>query len=197
MESYNIMVHDHEAPIELKDNEGNVDFYSGVSTKVTPNDSPIATDNLIKRDISKAPKEHEPSSRVQKTHPTSQVIGSLEQGVITRSKQPEKYGEMIGLKKALYSLKEAPRAWYERLTKFLTQNGYVRAVVDDTLFVKTEQSSFIAAQVYVDDIIFGWLSDQMATMMQSGQGMLMIRRAHLEVAFLENQLVVLVQQEIK
>ncbi|CAI8593866.1 unnamed protein product [Vicia faba] len=28
------------------------------------------------------------------------------------------------LKKALYGLKEAPRAWYERLTEFLGENGY-------------------------------------------------------------------------
>ncbi|CAM8937456.1 unnamed protein product [Rhodiola kirilowii] len=30
------------------------------------------------------------------------------------------------LKKALYGFKQAPRAWYERLTEFLINHGYVR-----------------------------------------------------------------------
>jgi hypothetical protein len=30
------------------------------------------------------------------------------------------------LRKALYGLKKAPRAWYERLTEFLFNNGYMK-----------------------------------------------------------------------
>ncbi|CAM8877013.1 unnamed protein product [Rhodiola kirilowii] len=40
------------------------------------------------------------------------------------------------LKKALYGIKQASRAWYERLTEFLINHGYVRGGVDKTLFVK-------------------------------------------------------------
>ena len=40
------------------------------------------------------------------------------------------------LKKALYGLKEAPRAWYERLSKFLLKQGFVRGKEDTTLFIK-------------------------------------------------------------
>ncbi|GAA0152455.1 transmembrane signal receptor [Lithospermum erythrorhizon] len=65
------------------------------------------------------------------------------------------------LKKALYGLKQATRVWYDRLTKFLTQNGYVFGGVDNTFFVKTKESVFMMAQIYVDDIFFGGLYNQM------------------------------------
>ena len=59
------------------------------------------------------------------------------------------------LKHALYVLKQAPRAWYERLSKFLLDQGFSRGKVDTTLFIKHEGKHFILVQVYVDDIIFG------------------------------------------
>ncbi|GAA0151767.1 transmembrane signal receptor [Lithospermum erythrorhizon] len=65
------------------------------------------------------------------------------------------------LKKALYGLKQAPKAWYERLTKFLLANGYTRGGTDKTLFIKYEESKLMVAQIYVDDIIFGGMSDQL------------------------------------
>ena len=40
------------------------------------------------------------------------------------------------LKKALYGLKKAPRAWYERLIEFFGENGYRKGSIDKTLFVK-------------------------------------------------------------
>ena len=39
------------------------------------------------------------------------------------------------LNKALYSLKQAPRAWYERLSKFLLKNGFKRGKIENTLFL--------------------------------------------------------------
>ena len=39
------------------------------------------------------------------------------------------------LNKALYGLKKAPRAWYERLSKFLRKNGFKRGKIDNTLFL--------------------------------------------------------------
>ena len=38
------------------------------------------------------------------------------------------------LNKTLYDLKQAPRAWYERLSKFLIENGFKRGNMDITLF---------------------------------------------------------------
>jgi len=43
------------------------------------------------------------------------------------------------LKKALSGLKKAPRAWYERLTKFLINQGYKKGGTDKTLFVKKDK----------------------------------------------------------
>ena len=47
------------------------------------------------------------------------------------------------LQKALYGFKKAPRAWYERLSKFLLENGFTRGNIDKTLFTKTKANDFI------------------------------------------------------
>jgi len=49
------------------------------------------------------------------------------------------------LKKALYRLKQAPKAWYERLTKFLINQGYRNGGTDKTLFVKEEKGRLMIA----------------------------------------------------
>jgi len=51
-------------------------------------------------------------------------------------------------------LKQAPRQWYERLSNFLTSQGYERGKVDKTLFIRKLNYDIILVQVYVDDIIF-------------------------------------------
>ena len=61
----------------------------------------------------------------------------------------------------MYGLKQAPRAWYERLTEFLGENGYRKGGIDKTLFVKKEEGKIIIAQIYVDDIVFGGMSNEM------------------------------------
>ncbi|KAK2456484.1 hypothetical protein QL285_003845 [Trifolium repens] len=63
------------------------------------------------------------------------------------------------LKKALYGLKHAPRAWYERLTKFLLQQGYRKGETDKTWFVRQEKGKLMIAQIYVDDIVFGGMTN--------------------------------------
>jgi hypothetical protein len=65
------------------------------------------------------------------------------------------------LKKALYGLKQAPRAWYERLTQFLVGQGYKKGGTDKTLFVKDDNGRLMIAQIYVDDIVFGGMSNKM------------------------------------
>jgi hypothetical protein len=81
------------------------------------------------------------------------------------------------LKKALYRLKKAPRAWYERLSGFLVKQGFKIRRVDTTLFTKVNGELFIC-QIYVDYIIFGStndaLSHEFATMMSREFEMFMI-----------------------
>ena len=57
--------------------------------------------------------------------------------------------------KALYRLKQARRAWYERLSLFLLQNGFKRGKIDTTLFILHEKNDFLVVQIYVDDKVFG------------------------------------------
>jgi hypothetical protein len=59
------------------------------------------------------------------------------------------------LSKALYELKQAPRAWYECLRDFLITNGFKVEKVIPTLFTKTIAKDLFVCQIYVDDIIFG------------------------------------------
>jgi hypothetical protein len=59
------------------------------------------------------------------------------------------------LSKALYELKQAPRAWYECLRDFLIANAFKVGKADPTLFTKTYNGDLFVCQIYVDDIIFG------------------------------------------
>ncbi|KAJ9546922.1 hypothetical protein OSB04_019465 [Centaurea solstitialis] len=66
-----------------------------------------------------------------------------------------KYPEHVYvLDKALYSLKQAPRAWYETLTIYLLGSGYKKGTVDPTLFLRRSGNHLTVVQIYVDDIIF-------------------------------------------
>ena len=69
---------------------------------------------------------------------------------------------MYKLKRALYGLKQAPRAWYDRLTAYLTEHGFKKGSVDTTLFIRKDNNSFVIAQIYVDDIVFGATNDSLA-----------------------------------
>ncbi|GJX13604.1 retrovirus-related pol polyprotein from transposon TNT 1-94 [Tanacetum coccineum] len=66
------------------------------------------------------------------------------------------------LDKALYELKQAPRAWYETFSKFLIQHKFVRGTIDNTLFTYKTKSDVIIVQIYVDDIIFGSTSSKLS-----------------------------------
>nr|GFC57597.1 hypothetical protein [Tanacetum cinerariifolium] len=57
--------------------------------------------------------------------------------------------------------KEAPRAWFGTLSKYLLKNGSQRGTIDQTLFIRRQREDFILVQVYVDDIIFGSSNPQL------------------------------------
>ncbi|KAG8493766.1 hypothetical protein CXB51_011188 [Gossypium anomalum] len=57
------------------------------------------------------------------------------------------------LKKALYGLRQALRAWFDKLKAFLVSVGFVMSKSDASLFVQVMPSSILYVLVYVDDII--------------------------------------------
>jgi hypothetical protein len=65
------------------------------------------------------------------------------------------------VKKALYGLKQAPRAWYHRLDTYLKDKGFKRAIVNNNMYIKTEDNNFLIVLVYVDDTIFGCNKDSL------------------------------------
>jgi CRISPR/Cas system Type II protein with McrA/HNH and RuvC-like nuclease domain len=58
------------------------------------------------------------------------------------------------LHKALYELKQAPRAWYKCLRNFLTHNGFKIDKANSTLFIRKVVKDLFICQIYIDDIIF-------------------------------------------
>ncbi|KAI3505835.1 hypothetical protein L1887_28122 [Cichorium endivia] len=68
---------------------------------------------------------------------------------------PSRPNHVYRLNKAVYGLKQSPRAWYETLSTFLVSSGYRRGIIDPTFFVQSHQNHIMIVQVYVDDIIFG------------------------------------------
>ena len=69
--------------------------------------------------------------------------------------EENKKGKMVcKLKKSLYSLKQSPRAWFERFSKVIKSHGYSQGQTDHTLFVKHSSNKRVAVvTVYVDDMI--------------------------------------------
>ncbi|GJX09871.1 putative ribonuclease H-like domain-containing protein [Tanacetum coccineum] len=80
-----------------------------------------------------------------------------------RFEYPEFPDKVYKVEKALYSLHQAPRAWYETLSTYLLDNGFQRCQIDKTLFIKRIKSDILLVQVYVDDIIFGSTKKELCT----------------------------------
>jgi hypothetical protein len=66
------------------------------------------------------------------------------------------------LKKILYGIKKAPRAWYYKLDKYLQQEGFRKGSVDNNLYIKVTQDIILLIEFYVDDIIFGSNDDKLS-----------------------------------
>ena len=59
------------------------------------------------------------------------------------------------LKKALYGLKPAPRAWYSRIEAYFRKVGFLKCPYEHSLFVKIgESGKMLIVCLYVDDLIF-------------------------------------------
>ncbi|KAL0702312.1 hypothetical protein Bca4012_058434 [Brassica carinata] len=64
-----------------------------------------------------------------------------------------KPGNVLRLKKAIYGLKQSPRAWYHKLSTTLNGRGFVKSEADHTLFTLTSKQGIVVILIYVDDII--------------------------------------------
>nr|GEW85933.1 hypothetical protein [Tanacetum cinerariifolium] len=52
------------------------------------------------------------------------------------------------VKKAMYGLHQAPRAWYGTLSNYLLNNGFQRGTIDQTLFIRKRKGEFLLVQVH-------------------------------------------------
>ena len=69
-------------------------------------------------------------------------------------KLPTSNGKLCKLKKALYRLKQSPKAWFERFSRAMQKFGYNQSQADRTLFIKHSlQGKVTALIVYVDDMV--------------------------------------------
>ncbi|KAG7599434.1 Integrase catalytic core [Arabidopsis suecica] len=62
-------------------------------------------------------------------------------------------GKVLRLRKAIYGLKQSPRAWYHKLSTTLKANGFRKSEADHTLFTLQNDKGIVVVLVYVDDII--------------------------------------------
>ncbi|GJZ80104.1 retrovirus-related pol polyprotein from transposon TNT 1-94 [Tanacetum coccineum] len=66
---------------------------------------------------------------------------------------PQRPNHVCLLHKSLCGLKQAPRAWFERLSKALFDLGFKGSNMDPSLFIYSRGDTLLYILVYVDDII--------------------------------------------
>lgn len=66
---------------------------------------------------------------------------------------PNKPDYVWKLKKAIYGLRQAPRAWFDKFSNFLLEYGFQCSFPDPSLFVYHHGSDVIYLLLYVDDMI--------------------------------------------
>ncbi|GKC23983.1 copia protein, partial [Tanacetum coccineum] len=93
------------------------------------------------------------------------LYGTIEEEVYANQppgfEDPEFPNKVYKVEKALYGLHQAPRAWYETLSTYLLENGFMRGTIDKTLFIKKIKNDILLVQVYVDD--FGSTKKSLST----------------------------------
>lgn len=68
-------------------------------------------------------------------------------------KDPDHPHFVCKLHKALYGLRQAPRAWFSMFSGFLIQQGFLHSQADASLFTKKTATGITLVLVYVDDIL--------------------------------------------
>ena len=57
------------------------------------------------------------------------------------------------LRRALYGIKQAPRAWFAKFSSVVAQQGFVSCSYDSALFLRTIGTGTILILLYVNDMI--------------------------------------------
>lgn len=65
----------------------------------------------------------------------------------------DKPDNVCRLRKTIYKLKQAPRAWHNALREALIGVGFINSLADSSLFVYSSGRLLIYVLIYVDDII--------------------------------------------
>ena len=76
-------------------------------------------------------------------------------------RDPQKPNHVCLLKKSLYGLKQASRAWYKRFADFVHTLGFSHSTSDHSLFIYRQGTSMTYILLYVDDIILTASSDEL------------------------------------
>lgn len=85
---------------------------------------------------------------------TAFLQGELEERLFIEQPEGFRSGpEVCRLKKAIYGLKQASRAWNETLRKFVLDSGFSESSWDSCVFFKGTGENFIIPAIYVDDIL--------------------------------------------
>ena len=58
------------------------------------------------------------------------------------------------LKRALYGIKQAPRAWYNMINSYLMSNGFRKSDGEPTLYIKAADGHVLIVVLYLDYLIF-------------------------------------------
>ncbi|GJU43097.1 copia protein [Tanacetum coccineum] len=98
-------------------------------TPPPPKTSPLEDDELVE----------EEAIEVSKTKPIGRFIDFAKPNYVYR------------LKKTLYGLKQASKAWYDRLKAFLIKHDYSMGMADKTLFTKKKDSNLIIVSILGKD----------------------------------------------
>lgn len=65
------------------------------------------------------------------------------------------------LAKALYGLRQAPMAWYVKLSHYLEALGFVKCPYEHAVYTKREEAEILVVGVYVDALIITCTSTAM------------------------------------